>query len=285
MMHRRCVSSVRHVALFRDVPWARSISAHGSRASKIPALLTGRGRFVDDIKLARHAARLLRAQPARRTPASAAIDTSAARAMPGVHAVLTADDMPPRMRDRANPDAGAQSGDQDAAHPACAGARRGLLRRPDRRGGDRRQTAISPKTPRRPVVVDYELLPAVSDCRDAVKPDAPRRAQRPHQQRRGLRADELRRRRCGVRERAARVRGRAAAASRRRHDAGRPRRAGEPRRGGRHAHRLVGDADAASRRGTLADLFERDLELDPRDRAASSAAASAPRRRSMPRRR
>ena len=38
-------------------------------------------------------------------------------------------------------------------------------------------------------------------------------------------------------------------------------------------------------RGTLADLFERDLELDPGDRARSSAAASAPRRRSMPRRR
>ena len=81
-----------------------------------PALLTGRGRFVDDVMAPRHAARLLRPQPARARRIRS-IDAAAARAMPGVHAVLTADDLPPHMA-TSQIDAGAQSVDQDAAHAA-----------------------------------------------------------------------------------------------------------------------------------------------------------------------
>src|SRR5262245_45202679 len=70
----------------------------GARVARLedPTLLTGRGRFVDDIKLAG----ALHACFVRSPHAHAAIrsiDASAARAMPGVHAVLTADGLPPRM--------------------------------------------------------------------------------------------------------------------------------------------------------------------------------------------
>jgi aerobic carbon-monoxide dehydrogenase large subunit len=71
----------------------------GARVTRLedPALLTGRGRFVDDVKLpgTLHACFV-------RTPHAHArinaIDVSAAAAMPGVHAVMTADDLPGPMR-------------------------------------------------------------------------------------------------------------------------------------------------------------------------------------------
>src|SRR5262245_39406492 len=70
----------------------------GARVARLedPALLTGRGRFVDDIR----PAGALHACFVRSPHAHAkirAIDTSAARDLPGVHAVLTADDLPARM--------------------------------------------------------------------------------------------------------------------------------------------------------------------------------------------
>ena len=56
-------------------------------------LLTGRARFVDDIALPGllHACFVRSPHPHARI---GAIDTAAAGAMPGVHAVLTADDLP-----------------------------------------------------------------------------------------------------------------------------------------------------------------------------------------------
>ena len=70
----------------------------GARVKRLedPALLTGRGRFVDDVKLAG----TLEACFVRSPYAHAkirSIDTTAARALPGVHAVLTADDLPGPM--------------------------------------------------------------------------------------------------------------------------------------------------------------------------------------------
>ena len=70
----------------------------GARITRLedPALLTGRAQFVDDVKLpgTLHAAFV-------RSPHAHArfrkIDGAAARAMPGVHAVFAADDMPPRI--------------------------------------------------------------------------------------------------------------------------------------------------------------------------------------------
>src|SRR6202035_3055016 len=70
----------------------------GARVPRVedPALLTGRARFVDDVKLPG----MLHAAFVRSPHAHArigAIDTAAALAMPGVHAVLTAADMPGRL--------------------------------------------------------------------------------------------------------------------------------------------------------------------------------------------
>src|SRR5947199_5379921 len=70
----------------------------GARVARLedPALLTGRGRFVDDMRLpgALHACFVRSPHAHARIRA---IDTAAARTMPGVHAVLTADDLPARM--------------------------------------------------------------------------------------------------------------------------------------------------------------------------------------------
>ncbi len=70
----------------------------GARVARVedPALLTGRARFVDDIKLpgVLHGCFVRSPHPHARIRA---IDTVAALAMPGVHAVLTARDMPGRL--------------------------------------------------------------------------------------------------------------------------------------------------------------------------------------------
>src|SRR5262249_12482164 len=70
----------------------------GARIARLedPALLTGQGRFVDDIKLPGvvHAAFVRSPHAHARIRA---IDTTAARGMAGVHTVLTANDMPPRI--------------------------------------------------------------------------------------------------------------------------------------------------------------------------------------------
>ena len=147
----------------------------GARVARLedPVLLTGRGRFVDDIKLPGmlHAC-FVRSPHAHARIAS--IDVAAARAMPGVHAVLTADDLPPRMATGQIPMLVPNPCDQDAAHAACARAqtRSAMSARPSRWWSP--TTAISPRTPPRRLTIDFDVLAAVSDCRDAAKPDAPR---------------------------------------------------------------------------------------------------------------
>src|SRR5207253_1749563 len=67
-----------------------------------PALLAGRGRFVDDI----HLPGMLHAAFVRSAHAHArirAIDATAARAAPGVHLVLAFDDLPKPLRQNALP--------------------------------------------------------------------------------------------------------------------------------------------------------------------------------------
>ena len=112
----------------------------GARVTRLedPALLSGRGRFVDDVKLpgVLHACFVrspyAHARSARHRRQAGAGDARRPR-------------RPRRRRSagsdaqRSDADAAAESGDHGAAHPACAGARRGLLRRPAGRGGDRRQ--------------------------------------------------------------------------------------------------------------------------------------------------
>src|SRR3954452_14081363 len=67
-----------------------------------PRLLTGQGTYVDDVVLPGmvHAA-FVRSPVARARILS--IDTAAARALPGVHAVYTADDLTPLPREMGSP--------------------------------------------------------------------------------------------------------------------------------------------------------------------------------------
>src|SRR4029077_15045150 len=76
----------------------------GARVQRLedPALLAGRGRFVDDVKLPG----VLHACFVRSPHAHArlrGIDTKPATGVPGVHSVLSADDLPEPMRSEPMP--------------------------------------------------------------------------------------------------------------------------------------------------------------------------------------
>jgi len=146
----------------------------GARVTRLedPILLTGRGQFVDDIRLPG----LLHAAFVRSPHAHARfrrVDGTAARAMSGVHAVLAADDMPPRIASGMIP--------MLVPNPAIKTPRTqiALARSEVCYVGqtvavviaENRYTAEDAAAA---VVVDYETLPAVSDARDAVKPGASR---------------------------------------------------------------------------------------------------------------
>jgi len=146
----------------------------GARVARLedPTLLTGRARFVDDIRLAG----ALHACFVRSPHAHAAIrsiDASAARAMPGVHAVLTADDLPPRMANSQIP--------MLVPNPSIKTPRTqlALARREVCYVGQTIAVAIADdrylaEDAAAAVNVEFELLPAVSDCRDAARAGAPR---------------------------------------------------------------------------------------------------------------
>ncbi len=166
----------------------------GARITRLedPALLTGRGQFVDDISLPRalHAAFV-------RSPHAHArfrkIDSAAARAMPGIHAVLTADDMPPRIATGQIP--------MLVPNPAIRTPRTQIALARDEVCYVGQTVAV--------VVADSRHL--AEDAAAAVEIDCPRRgesrrgprARRSGLQHRGPGADELRRRRCRVQECAA----------------------------------------------------------------------------------
>ncbi len=219
----------------------------GARVSRLedPALLAGAGRFVDDVNLPGTLSACFVRSPHAHARIRA-IDTAAALALPGVHAVITVDDLPEPMRSERIPNLMRQSGHQDHAHPARARARRGLLRRRGNRRGDRRQSLYrrgcgGAGRDRLRRAGGRLRLPRCGQTGRAAGTFRHRR------QRRGGRAHAIRRRGCGVRRRGARVRGTHVATSRRRHGAGNARRDGEPRPGERYAHRVVVDADAAYR--------------------------------------
>src|SRR5262249_14381273 len=131
----------------------------------------GRGRFVDDIRLPG----MLHAAFVRSPYAHArvgAIDKSAALALPGVQAVIAYADLPeavrrqtlpllvphPALRPPRMPSALARAEECDAGEPvACVIAESRYL------AEDAAQL----------VAVDYEPLPAVSDCRAALEKNSP----------------------------------------------------------------------------------------------------------------
>ncbi len=149
---------------------ARSIGARVRRAEDAP-LLRGAGRFVDDI----HLPGALEASFLRSPHAHArirGIDSAAARKMPGVVAIFTASDLPPRMCEPMpmlvpNP-AIANLSTQAclAREEACyVGEGVALVVADTRRRAEDAAATIA---------VDWEELPPVADCREAVRPGGPR---------------------------------------------------------------------------------------------------------------
>ena len=144
----------------------------GARVTRLedPALLTGKGRFVDDVKLpeALHACFVRSPYAHARI---GAIDASAALALAGVRAVLTADHLPEPMRSERIPNL--------MTNPAIKIMRtqHALARQEVCYVGEAVAVAIADsryiaEDAAALVQVDYDVLPAVSDCRDAVKPGA-----------------------------------------------------------------------------------------------------------------
>lgn len=145
-----------------------------------PDLLTGRGAFLDDI----HLAGTLTAAFVRSPHAHAAIgriDASAARALPGVHAVYTLADLRPHLTSERTPlgqsirelvGLASRSLREDitpfvlARDEVCYVGDPVAVVIVDNRYIAEDATAL--------VEVDYDPLPAASDCRDAAQPDAPR---------------------------------------------------------------------------------------------------------------
>ena len=146
----------------------------GARVTRFedPALLAGRGRFTDDVPLpgALHACFVRSPHGHARIKS---IDAAAARALPGVHAVIAADDLPEPMRSERIPNL--------MANPAIRIMRtqHALARDEVCYAGQALAVVVADSRPIAEdgaalVAVDYELLPAVEDCREAVKPGSPK---------------------------------------------------------------------------------------------------------------
>jgi aerobic carbon-monoxide dehydrogenase large subunit len=134
-------------------------------------LVRGRGRFVDDLKFAG----MLEAAFVRSPHAHAAlrhIDADAARRVPGVHAVFTLADLAPMLTSERLPlQFRTDQLPSDVAPPVLAKDEVAYV-------GEAvavviAQTRAVAEDAAASVAVDYEPLPAVSDCRDALRPGAP----------------------------------------------------------------------------------------------------------------
>ena len=152
-----------------DVRTATDLSIVGKPERKVDAvkLVTGKPAFVDDIELRDMLhGRLLTSPHAHAIIRN--IDASEARALPGVHAVLTNKDVP-----RVPYTTAGQSWPEPGPHDQYC------LDYIVRFVGDR-VAAVAAETPEIAqqaldlIKVDYEVLPAVLDSRQATNPDAPR---------------------------------------------------------------------------------------------------------------
>jgi carbon-monoxide dehydrogenase large subunit len=145
----------------------------GSRFRRLEdaPLLTGQGRFVDDIRISGllHVAFL---RSAHAHAAIRAIDVRAARALAGVHAVLTLDDLAPVLAKRRmvrEPGQGGKPRENLWPYPlscgevAFVGEPIALIAARNRYVAEDAAALID---------VDYEVLPPVTDARDAVLPGA-----------------------------------------------------------------------------------------------------------------
>ena len=136
-----------------------------------PPLLRGRGRFVDDLKFPQ----MLEAAFVRSPHAHAGIrriDTAAARQWPGVHAVLTLADISPLLTQERLPLQFRTDQLRDDVAPMVlakdevvfVGEAVALVVAQSRAVAEDAAALVD---------VDYDVLPAISDCRAALSPGAP----------------------------------------------------------------------------------------------------------------
>ena len=137
---------------------ARYVGAPVERVEDL-RLITGKGRFTGDLRPdGSWTAHFLRSPYAHARWSK--LDVSSARAMAGVHAVFSFDDLPANLRDPTAPDLY-----HAANHEACyAGEPIAVI------VADTRDIA---EDAAELIFVDYEVLRAASGCRDAARPDAP----------------------------------------------------------------------------------------------------------------
>src|SRR5688572_1789459 len=136
-----------------------------------PKFITGEGNYLDDIKLASMAhAAILRSPYAHARIRS--IDTTAAKAMPGVQLVLTGADIPYNPLPMAWPAGGASGIQNNVNMPR-------VLATDDVEWTGEGVAAVIADTPEQAVdaleamEVDWEPLPAVVDAEKAMQPGAP----------------------------------------------------------------------------------------------------------------
>ncbi|HLH88642.1 MAG TPA: xanthine dehydrogenase family protein molybdopterin-binding subunit [Xanthobacteraceae bacterium] len=149
------------------------MSLIGARIPRIEddALLRGRGRFVDDLAVGGllHAAFVRSPHP---HALIRGISTDAARSLPGVHAVLTLDDLAPVLAQRRMIRRSYAGNLSDTLWPfALADREVSYVGEPVVLViADSRYLAEDAAAA---VAVDYEALPAAVDCREALRPGAP----------------------------------------------------------------------------------------------------------------
>jgi carbon-monoxide dehydrogenase large subunit len=153
-------------------PKTGNVIGHSVKRVEDNALLRGQGRFVDDI----HVPGMLHAAYLRSPHGHAlirGIDKAAALALPGVHAVLTRADIRPYLKtEDLVVGLPSSSYKQDLNRPALAdgetvhvGEAIAIVVADDRYIAEDAAMLVK---------VDFEPLPAASDCRDALAPGAPR---------------------------------------------------------------------------------------------------------------
>jgi aerobic carbon-monoxide dehydrogenase large subunit len=146
----------------------------GARVTRLedPALLAGHGRFVDDVKLpgVLHAC-FIRSQHAHAKLRG--FDARAASILPGVHAIITAEDLPDTMRDQPLP--------LLLPNPSLTTTRTQLALAREEVTYVGQPVAVVIADSRyiaedaaAALIVQYDLLPAAADCRAAAEEGAPR---------------------------------------------------------------------------------------------------------------
>jgi len=146
----------------------------GARVKRLedPSLLSGRGRFVDDVKVAN----ALHACFVRSTYAHAkiqSVDSTAALAMPGVYAVITANDLPEPMRSQPM----AMLLPNPAISEVCTQyvlARNEVFYVGQAIAVVVADTRYIAEDAAAAVVVQYDVVPAVGDCRGGIAEGAAR---------------------------------------------------------------------------------------------------------------